>query len=144
MKSKRKTADEYVKLEERLVLADWAVHQFGYESNRLMLEDLKERDEGFDSLGESYILQGILSKGIACRIPRDDLEPYDSNVKTHLTYFNSHRREPLTLRYFQHLSLLVTERFLDLLFNHKQKLQQELNEFVERRNQKREALGLSA
>jgi len=141
MKSKRKVADEYVKLEERLVLADWAVHQFGYESNRSMLEDLKERDEGFDSSDESYLLQGILSKGTKCKISRDNLERYDANVKAHLIYFNRHRREPLTLRYFQHLSLLITERFLDLLFNHKQKLQQELNEFVERRNQKRETLG---
>jgi Type III restriction enzyme, res subunit len=143
MKSKPSPSNEYVKLEERLVLADWAVHQLGYESNRAMLEDLKERDEGYGSSGESYVLQGILSKGAACKISRDDLERYDSNIKAHLTYFNRHRREPLTLRYFQHLSLLITERFLDLLFNHKPLLRQELNEFVEHRNQKRETLGLS-
>jgi superfamily II DNA or RNA helicase len=143
MKSKTKPANEYVKLEERLVLADWAVHQLGYESNRAMLEDLKERAEGYDSSGESYLVQGILSKGDACKISRDELERYDVNNKTHLTYFNRHRRESLTLRYFQHLSLLITDRFLDLLFNHKKTLLQELNEFVELRNQKREALGLS-
>src|SRR5215213_1862537 len=143
MKSKPKPANEYVKLEERLVLADWAVHQLGYESNRAMLEDLKERDEGYDSSGESYVVQGILSRGAACKISRDDLERYDSNINAHRTYFNRHRREPLTLRYFQHLSLLITERFLDLLFNHKKLLLQELNEFVALRNQKREGLGLS-
>jgi hypothetical protein len=143
MKNKSKPSNEYVKLEDRLVLADWAVHQFGYESNRAMLEDLKECDEGYDSSGESYVLQAILSKGAACKSSRDDLKRYDSNIKTHLTYFNRHRREPLTLRYFQHLSLFITERFLDLLFNHKKALVRELNEFVEQRNQKREALGLS-
>lgn len=143
MKSKPKPSNDYVKLEERLVLADWAVHQLGYESNRAMLEDLKERDEGYDSSGESFVLQAILSKGAACKISRDHLERYDSNIKAHLTYFNRHRREPLTLRYFQHLSLLITERFLDLFFNHKKLLLKELNEFVERRNLKREALGLS-
>src|SRR5688500_14553459 len=104
MKSKQRPSNEYVNLEERIALADWAVHQLGYESNRAMLEDLKGRDEGFDSSGESYVLQAILSKGAAGKISRDDLERYDSNIKTHLTYFNRHRREPLTLRYFQHLS----------------------------------------
>lgn len=143
MKRKRAGVDEYVKLEERLVLADWAVHQFGYESNRSMLEDLKEREEGFDSSGISYLLQGILSRGSRCKVSRDDLERYDSNVYTHLTNFNDHRREPLTLRYFQHLSLLITERFLDLYFNHKQKLLEELNQFIESRNQKREVFGFS-
>lgn len=142
MRSKPKPSNEYVKLEERLVLADWAVHQLGYESNRVMLEDLKERAEGYDSSGESYVLQAILSKGAACKVAREDLERYDANIYAHLTQFNRHRREPLTLRYFQHLSLLITERFLDLLFNHKKVLLQELNEFVEHRNQKREVLGM--
>src|SRR6266705_3384969 len=119
--------NDYVKLEQRLVLAAWACQELGYASNKAMLEDLSQREEGFDSSGNSYLVQAILSRGAACLIPKDDLERYDANVRSHLAYFNRHRKEPLTLRYFQHLSLLITELFLDRLFNHEKALRKELN-----------------
>ena len=129
--------EEYVKLEQRLVLAAWVCQKLGYNSNKAMFEALKDVDEGFDGMGRSYLVQAIASRGSKCQITLEDLERYDANVKDHLAYFNKHRKEVLTLRYFQHLSLIISEFFLDRLFNHGQQLRVELNQFVAQRNSKR-------
>src|SRR5258708_3056575 len=127
---------DFVKLEQSLVLAAWGVHQLGYASNKAMLENLCEVDEGFTSSGHSYLVQAILARGSKCLVPEHDLDRYDLNIRSHLDYFNMHRSETLTLRYFQHLSLLLTELFLDKRFNHEQVLRKTLNAFVDERNSK--------
>lgn len=127
-------ANDYVKLEQRLVLAAWGCQMLGYSSNKAMLEDLREVDEGYDSTGRSYLVQRILSRGSKCLVRHEDLEKYDANVRSHLAYFNKHRNETLTLRYFQHLSLIISELFLDRRFNHEKILRKELNDFVNQRN----------
>ncbi len=131
---------DYIKLEQRLVLAAWMCEQFGYATNRGMLENLREVEEGYDSAGHSFLAQAILARGSRCIVSKEDLERYDSNVRTHLVGFNKYRKEPLALRYFQHLSLLISERFLDLLFNHEKTLRKELRDFVDTRNTRRTAM----
>lgn len=129
-------ASDYVKLEQRLTLAAWGVHMLGSSSNKAMLEDLLRAEEGYDSAGRSYLVQRILSQGAKCRIPQDDLVRYDRNIRNHLAYFNKHLTEPLTLRYFQHAALLLTELFLDRYFNHEKHLRKDLQDFVDARNAK--------
>lgn len=102
-----------------------------------MLENLCEAEEGFTSNGRSYLVQAILARGSKCLVPEQDLERYDANIRSHLNYFNEYRNETLALRYFQHLSLLITELFLDRRFNHEKTLQKQLNTFVNQRNSKR-------
>ncbi len=133
-------ASDYVKLEQRLVLAAWGCHMLGYSSNKAMLEDLREVDEGFGSTGHSPLAQRILSRGSKCLVKPEDLERYDANILSHLAYFNKHRTETLALRYFQHLSLLISELFLDKRFNHEKTLRKELNSFVNQRNSRRAAM----
>src|SRR5437870_2652682 len=98
------TSGDYAKLEQRLVLAAGACHQLGYTSNKAMLENLREVDEGFASTGRSHLLSTILARGSKCLAPEQDLDAYDANIRTHLGNFNKHIKERLTLRYFQHLS----------------------------------------
>ena len=128
---------DYVKLEKRLVLAAWGCHSLGYSSNKAMLEDLREAEEGFNGTGRSPLVGRILSRGSKCLVPKEDLERYDRNIRDHLAFFNKHRTETLTLRYFQHVSLLLSEMFLDRLFNHEELLRRELNEFVNTQNSMR-------
>jgi hypothetical protein len=130
-------SSDYIKLEQRLVLVDWACHKLGYESNKAMLQNLREVDEGFDGKGGSFLVQAIAARGSKCKVAREDLDRYDANIRAHVNYFNKHRKERLMLRYFQHLSLLVTELFLDLRFNHEAALRKELNQFVTQRNSRR-------
>jgi len=133
-------ASDYIKLEQRLVLAAWAVHKLGYSSNKAMLDSLREVEEGYDGKGGSFIVRVIAARGSKCLVPAEDLERYDANIRDYLNSFNKHRKEKLTLRYFQHLSLLISELFLDLRFNHEAKLRQELNQFVKLRNSQRSVL----
>lgn len=130
-------ADDYMKLEQRLMLAAWGCYMLGYSSNKAMLEDLREVAEGYESTGRSHLLQRILSRGSKCLVKSEDLERYDANVRNHLAYFNNHREETLTLRYFQHLSLLISELFLDWRFNRKNTLRKALNDFLDQQNKRR-------
>jgi len=135
--------NDYFKLEQRLVLAGWACHQLGYATNKAMLEGLcDDVDEGYAGDGRSHLVSAILARGSKCLVQAEDLLRYDANIRGHLAYFNKRRKEPLTLRYFQHLALLVTELFLDRLFNHEKALRAALNKFVRERNSKRSPMDL--
>jgi len=125
---------QYTKLEHHLVLLAWLNSLFGYESNKVLLEDCKEVDEGFASDGHSHLYHHLLARGSKVRIPEEDLARYDENVRVHLERINRGRPEPITLRYFQHLAALYTEIFLDRLFNHQKQLLKDLNAFVAERN----------
>ena len=133
-------ASDYIKLEQRLVLAAWAIHKLGYSSNKAMLDRLSEVEEGFDGKGGSFLFQTIAARGSKCLVPAEDLERYDFNIRGHLNYFNKYRKERLTLRYFQHLSLFISELFLDHRFNHEAALRLELKQFVRARNAQRSVL----
>ena len=124
----------YTKLEHRLVLLAWLNSLFGYDSNKALLEDCKEVDEGYASDGYSHLYHHLLARGSKVRIPEQDLARYDENVRLHLERINHGRPEPITLRYFQHLAALYTEIFLDRLFNHREQLLADLNAFVAERN----------
>jgi hypothetical protein len=128
---------EYVKLEKRLVLLAWLNSLFGYKSNRDLLADMKQAQEGFDPFGQSFVRHRLVGLGEKVRIPAPDLGQYDDNIRNHLAGINEHRAEPITLRYFQYLALLYTEVFLDCRCNRPGELLRVLNEFVSSRNARR-------
>lgn len=128
---------QYVKLEERLVLLAWLNDLFGYEANRDMLSDVKEAAEGFDASGRSYVYLRLIARGGKLKIPPSDLARYDDNVHAHLQAINARRSEPITLRYFQHLAALYAEVFLDHYFHRRSEMLRSLNAFVAGRNAKR-------
>jgi len=125
---------EYVKLERRLVLLAWLNDLFGYESNRDLLADTKETEEGFDSAGRSYLYHHFEARGAKVKVPLADLARYDDNIREHVRAMNARRPEPITLRYFQYLAVLYTEIFLDWYFNRRGAMLGALNRFVEKRN----------
>ena len=47
-------AQHYTKLEHRLVLLAWLNSLLGYQSNKDMLADTRDVDEGFDASGCSF------------------------------------------------------------------------------------------
>lgn len=125
---------QYVKLEQRLVLLAWLNGQFGYGNNRDLLADMKEAAEGFDASGRAYIYHRLEARGDKIKIPLADLARYDDNIREHLHAMNVRRPEPITLRYFQHLAVLYTEIFLDWYFHRRGEMLRSLNAFVEKRN----------
>ena len=131
--ARRPNNTTYVKLEKRLVLLAWLNSLLGYESNKQLLSDMKEAEEGWDPYGRSYVYHRIAGRE-GVKIPLPVLGRYDDNIKAHLEAINARRAGPITLRYFQYLAVLYTEIFLDWYFNSRAKMLAELNKFVTARN----------
>jgi hypothetical protein len=109
--------EQYVKLENRLVLLAWLNSLLGYGSNRELLEDTKTVAEGFAADGHSFMYHHLIARGGQVQIPAADLARYDDNIRQHLEKINRGRTERITLRYFPSLAALYTEIVLDCLFN---------------------------
>ncbi|MCX6983256.1 MAG: DNA methyltransferase, partial [Lentisphaerae bacterium] len=125
---------QYTKLENRLVLLSWLNDLLGYKRNKDLLADTKSAAEGFDASGSSFLIHHLFARGSRVKIPIEDLERYDENIRLHLASINRGRTEPITLRYFQYLATLYTEIVLDRYFNHCTQLLADLNAYVHERN----------
>lgn len=69
-------------------------------------------------------------------ISRDQLLAYEENIGRHTAAINQGRQlRPIVWKYYQWLSLLFTEVYLDRFFTDRYQLLQELNDFVQRFNQ---------
>jgi hypothetical protein len=128
------SVQQYVKLEDRLVLLAWLNSLLGYQSNKQLLEDTKDVSEGFGSDGRSFLYHHLIARGSKLKLNPEDLARYDQNIRAHLATINRRRTEPVTLRYFQYLAALYTEIFLDRYFGHRAQLLADLNAFVLKRN----------
>lgn len=68
------------------------------------------------------------------KITRDLLLQYEENIVRHTLAINSKRQIPVVWKYFQWLSLLFVEIYLDRFFSDREALLSDLNAFVERFN----------
>lgn len=103
------------RLEQRLVLLRWVLHLLGIPDNRSLLETCAKAQEGVDVDGVFFVTK-LLAAQVRDATLRRDLLRYDANVRRHLEAINRPRAaQPLQLRYFQVLSLLFTELYLDRL-----------------------------
>lgn len=121
-------------LDDHLVLHMWLNSHFGYKTTRDLLNDVKNMDEGFNPDGYSPICEFLISHAEPNSAVERELRTYDDNIKRHLSFINDKRTQPIVLRYFQYLTLLYTEIFLDWKFNRPAGLLQQLNTFVQKRN----------
>ena len=127
--SVRPGASSYDRLESRLVLLGWLHRLFGFRSTPKMLQDVKEANEGFGADGHSHIYHRLVSRRLPERI-KADLAEYDSNIRAHLRAINAGRPEPVALKYFQYMTVLYAEIFLDRYFNRRDELLSSLNKWV--------------
>jgi hypothetical protein len=123
---------------QRLYLLRFLHQEFGFRSpgldvngdgaTRELLTTLASaREDATD--GVSYVALTLI--GHQGRLVTDDeIKRYDANVSSHLYRINEHRSEPITLRYFQTLALLYTERILDRLASGPKQFCKDLNDFV--------------
>lgn len=119
---------------DELVLNHWMLRFF----NVLKFDELKDRladdrFEGLDDDGQTKFF-GELIRGLfnPTLIPEPDLRRYDLHIVAHwraiTTERNKQEGHTLQLKYFQYLSLLFTEIYLDWYFNRKQELLDGLND----------------
>jgi hypothetical protein len=121
-----------VTLRRRLILFRYILSLFGVSDITSLRETLKREKETYDSDGRSYYFNAL--KGLNLKLDEETFAKYDENIKTYLSHINSHRSENILLKYFQYLSLVFTEIFLDGVFNRKDEFLEEINKFVKKEN----------
>ena len=140
------------KFRNKLLLNQWLVSLFGIDPLRehkqngrtvrpfhLLAEPIKDpRLEGFthDNLHNFYhaLVGSNLFWNDTCRLSREQLLAYEENIARHTQTINDGRDRPVVWKYFQWLTLLFAEVYLDRYFGDRASLRNDLNEFVERFN----------
>lgn len=107
------------KLQYALVTFNYVLHLLGAKSLTALSEDLKDPIyEGVDENGISrlyYAMRDHLHNG---EVTTDDLLEYDHHIVKLTNEINEKRRDKIVWKYFQYLSLLFTEIYLDLSLIH--------------------------
>lgn len=119
---------------QELVLNRWVLGFFqGGTLAALKMRLGDDRFEGIDEDGQTKffheLIRGLFDPN---KVPEADLRRYDLNVVAHWQAITAQRNKleghELQMKYFQYLSLLFTELYLDWYFNHRQELLDGLNE----------------
>jgi hypothetical protein len=95
-----------------------------------MQQKLKDAKEGIDNSGRTYFLNTLISSFSNVQISEDDLTRYDLNIQEYVEKINR-RRGNVSLKYFQYLSILFTEIFLDNIKNRKIEFIYNLNNYLD-------------
>ena len=119
------------KLSNSLVLNRFILNLFGTNRLEAMSEHLKDPAlEGYDENNVSLFYYAIRDRLFTNNeLTEELLLEYDQNIYRHTASINEKRSEPIRWKYFQYLSLLFTEIYLDRYFTNKQKLLDDLNSF---------------
>ncbi|MDE4542416.1 DEAD/DEAH box helicase family protein [Thermoanaerobacterium sp. R66] len=130
MTRRRETSS--LKFYKKLVLNQYMLRLFGVESLEDITKYLKEvENEGYDENNNTYYCRELLDNFAGkCAVPQDKLLSYDENIVRHTMRISQKRSHPIRWKYFQYLSLLFTEIYLDRFFTDSEKLMEELNEYV--------------
>ena len=103
-----------------------------------LFKELKySSNEGYTDENNTIYLQSLLNHQYPTeQLNKDMLRMYDDNIVRFTNEISEDREERITWKYFQYLSLLFTEVYLDKYFSNKAKLLAELNQYVKEFNDK--------
>lgn len=125
-----------LKFDEKLVLNQWVLSLFEVDSFEKLAEPLRSLDlEGLDDQRNHKFINQMKLLWEFAEFPGDTLLRYDENIVRHTDALNRKRSEPIRWKYFQYLSLLFVEVYLDRFFGNPEKLQNDLNAHVDEFNQ---------
>lgn len=102
-------------LEDYLILAPFMANQLGIKKISEIKQFNDVRD-GFDPTGRSCMYHRIISRG-GLLIAEDKLRDYDDNIRGYVERLSQKRGEHFRLKYFQYLSILFMEIYLDEYFS---------------------------
>ncbi|MGI6497287.1 MAG: DEAD/DEAH box helicase family protein [Oscillospiraceae bacterium] len=133
MARRRTTANEpQLKFYQKLILNRYLLAQFGVDNLRELSANMKKPSlEEIDGEGVTGFYKQLITQfGGKFAISEESLARYDLNIVSHMRKINDKRDEPMVLKYFQYLSLLFVEYYLDEYFNNRQGLIDGLNSYV--------------
>lgn len=124
---------DQISFSKRLVLANYFLNLFGVKSISSFGEVFNDEFyEGFDNNGNTNYYSHILKLAHGkkdFKLNLDKLKLYDDNIVEYVNKIGM-KRGGLTLKYFQYISVLFTEIYLDKYFNNKVEFLEELNDFL--------------
>src|SRR5699024_4219779 len=123
-------------LSDQLILNQYMLHLFEVDTFEGLTKDMKESSlEDFDTDNVSRFYKYLSTRLIdRVELNSDILRQYDENIVSHTLRINYQREKEIKWKYFQYLSLLFTEIYLDRYFNQREKLLSDLNSFVDKFN----------
>ena len=133
MARRKTTKTPPMKFYKKLVLNQFFLKLFGVNKFEELAEELKKvKNEGYTGENNTYYYEYLtLNFADKCSIARDELLKYDENIVRHTFRISERREQTIKWKYFQYLSLLFTEIYLEKYFRDKNRLLEELNEYVE-------------
>ena len=117
-----------IRFDQKLVLNQFMLSLFEVKSFEKLAEHLTSLElEGLDENNVHKFLHQLRLLWEFKAFPGDTLLGYDQNIVKHTLTICEHRAEPIRWKYFQYLSLLFTEVFLDRFFREPSRLLHDLN-----------------
>lgn len=133
MAARKSTKPKDIPFAQQTALFHWMLRQLEAESwEKLPLTALKEA-EGDDQGSVPSPFAEVLKLRLfpLQRLPHADLDRLDARVWEATAKVNAKRGdEPIRWKYFQYLGLLFTELYLERFFTDREKLREDLNEFL--------------
>lgn len=133
MPPKTRKASRHIPFNQRLVLNQFFLKEFfAVDSFDKLSEDLRSDNlELLDADNVSNFHHAIKARfADGVRLRTEDLLRYDENIVRYTVEFNHHRKQPIRWKYFQYLSLLFAEVYLDLWVTNETEFLRRLNWFM--------------
>ena len=145
MRSKRLKKVKQLPFNYKLILNQWIVSQFGF-------DPLKDHKDGNQSFRPALQLLGIVKNAqtgmnsenlhwyyvelsdklhVDALLTQEDLRRYEYNIASHTSQINERRDLPIVWKYYQWLSLLFTEIYLERFFADSEMLLEQINDYVD-------------
>jgi len=121
-----------ITFDDQLILFRFFLNELGISGMDVLSKKLNSTEyEGVNESGNTYFFQYIshMCKMKGASISEDKLRMYDDNICRHTKQI-SEKRGSIKWKYFQYISLLFTEMYLDRYFSDKDAFCKELNEFL--------------
>lgn len=152
MAKKRSRSSKSHEFRNKLLLNQWLVSLFGIDPLverkvrgqtirpfHMLADTLKDSQlEGLDQDNLHYFYHELANSSYflneRCMLSRGQLLLYEENIVRHTQSINERRQRPVVWKYYQWLSLLFIEVYLDRFFSNRDGLLADLNRFVERFN----------
>lgn len=129
-----------LRFDERLVLNQYLLALFEVKSFDDLAKDFKdEKLEGWDENNISYFYHQLTNSRLFgfTYLSNEALLQYDQNIFRHTQAIQGKRPEKIKWKYFQYLTLLFAEIYLDRLFRDRNGLLADLNQHVDMFNQEK-------
>ena len=117
----------------KTILQKFLLEQFDVLGFDALSRDLKDEHlEGYNEEGNTHYLDALKNRLFDNeKLTKDMLQEYDERIVRFTHEISKNRTEIIKWKYFQYLSLLFTEIYLDKYFSNPTKLLNQLNNFVE-------------